>query len=173
MQRNVNVWKRVDWITVFLYLLLVLMGWISIYAAVFSEEHKSILDLNMRYGKQLLWISASILIGIITLSVDTRFFSLFAYFIYAGSLLFLILVLIFGKEVNGARAWFEIGSFRLQPTEFAKVATALALAKYLSAYNFKPDIIKTWIFAFIIIAIPAILISLQPDVGSVIIFSSF
>ncbi|HOK98289.1 MAG TPA: rod shape-determining protein RodA [Bacteroidales bacterium] len=173
MRRNVNVWARIDWFTVILYLILVLMGWINIYAAVYSEEHRSIFDWNMRYGKQLVWIGAAILIALITLSIDTRAFSFFAYAVYAFSLISLLLVLVLGKEVNGARAWFEIGQLRLQPTEFAKVATCLVVAKYLSSYNVRTDKIKTWIIACIFIAIPAMLIALQPDVGSVVVFAAF
>jgi len=173
MQRNVNVWARVDWFTIILYLVMVLMGWVNIYAAVYSEEHRSIFDWNMRYGKQMLWIGAAIVLALISLSIDTRAFSFFAYFIYALSLISLMLVLVLGKEVNGARAWFEIGQLRLQPTEFAKVATCLAVAKYLSSYNARSDKLKTWIIAGIIIAVPAVLIALQPDIGSVVVFAAF
>jgi len=153
--------------------MLVWMGWINIYAAVYSEEHRSIFDWNMRYGKQLIWIGAAIIIAIISLSIDTRAFSFFAYAIYGLSLISLLMVLAFGKEVNGARAWFEIGPLRLQPTEFAKVATCLAMAKYLSSYNARPDKLKTWLIAGIIILIPAALIALQPDIGSVVVFTAF
>ncbi|MCX7986095.1 MAG: rod shape-determining protein RodA [Bacteroidales bacterium] len=173
MRRNVNIWARVDWFTIIIYLIMVLMGWLNIYAAVYSEEHRSIFDWNMRYGKQLLWIGAALIIALVTLSIDTRAYSFFAYVIYALSLISLLLVLVFGKEVNGARAWFEIGQLRLQPTEFAKVATCLALAKYLSSYNVRPDKIKTWVIAGIIMFVPAALIVLQPDVGSVVVFAAF
>ncbi len=173
MKRTVNVWANLDWFTVLLYLILVIMGWINIYAAVYSEEHSSILDFEMRYGKQLIWIGAAILIAIIVLSIDTRVYSFFSYFLYLASIILLALVIVAGKEVNGAKAWFEIGSFRLQPAEFAKVATCLALAKYLSSYNVNITKIKTWVVLLIIIAIPSALIILQPDLGSVLVFFSF
>lgn len=173
MYRNVNIWSRIDWFTVILYLVMVLMGWVNIYAAVYSEEHRSIFDWNMRYGKQLVWFGAAIIIALITLSIDTRAFSFFAYLVYVLSLISLILVLVLGKEVNGARSWFEIGQLRLQPTEFAKVATCLAFAKYLSSYYVRPDKLKTWIIAGIIIALPSFLIVLQPDIGSVVVFAAF
>ncbi|MGC8823803.1 MAG: rod shape-determining protein RodA [Bacteroidales bacterium] len=173
MYRNFNVWARVDWFTIILYLILVLMGWINIYAAVYSEEHRSIFDWGMRYGKQLVWIGAAVVIALITLSIDTRAFSFFAYAAYGLSLISLLLVLVFGKEVNGARAWFEIGPLRLQPTEFAKIATCLAMAKYLSSYNIRPDKFKTWFIAGIIVLIPAALIAIQPDIGSVVVFTAF
>jgi rod shape determining protein RodA len=168
-----SIWSSLDWFTVILYLILVIMGWLNIYAAVYSEEHHSILDFQMRYGKQLIWIIAAIVIAVIVLSIDTRVYTFFAYFIYALSIIGLIMVLGFGKEVNGARAWFEIGPLRIQPTEFAKVATCLAIAKYLSSSNVKIDKIKTWVIVGLLILFPAALIAIQPDIGSVIVFIAF
>ena len=170
MRRAINVWANLDWITVFLYLLLIFMGWLNIYAAVYSEQHNSIFDFDMRYGKQVIWIVAAILIAAVIIFIDTRFYSFFAYAIYAIAVLILLAVIFLGKEVKGARSWFEIMGFHLQPTEFAKVATCLAVAKYLSSYSVKIEKFKTLVIVGIIIFIPMFFIALQPDFGSLIIF---
>jgi rod shape determining protein RodA len=132
-----NIWLNLDWFTVILYLILVVIGWINIYAAVYSEEHQSILDMGQRYGKQLIWIIAGIVLAIVVLSVDSKFYVVFAYHFYAVTIALLVLVLLFGREVNGARAWFEFGSIALQPAELGKFATCLAIAKYMSQFDFK------------------------------------
>ena len=112
---------------------MVVMGWLNIYAAVYNEEHTAILDLSQRYGKQFVWILATIVLAIFIVIIDNRFYFFFGYFIYGGGILLLLLVLILGKEINGAKSWFEFGSFTLQPSEFAKAGTALALARYLNS----------------------------------------
>jgi rod shape determining protein RodA len=172
MKRTVNIWANLDWFTVFIFLLLVIMGWFNIYAAVYSEEHNSIFDLDMRYGKQMIWIIAAFIMAAIIMFIDLRFYSFFAYVIFALTTILLFAVALVGKEVNGARSWFEIGSLRLQPTEFAKIATCLALAKYLSSYNVKIEKLKTLFIVALIIFIPTGLIMMQPDFGSVIVFLS-
>jgi rod shape determining protein RodA len=173
MNRTTNAWARLDWFTVLLYLLLVIMGWLNIYAAVYSEEHKSIFDLDMRYGKQMLWIVAALFLAGVILFIDTRFYSFFAYIIYGLTILVLMAVLVFGKQVNGARSWFELGGgFHLQPSEFAKIGAALALAKYLSSFGVKIEKIKTLIIAAAIIMAPVALITMQPDFGSLIVYFS-
>ncbi len=170
MRRAINIWANLDWITIFLYLILVIIGWLNIYAAVYSEQHKSIFDFDMRYGKQMIWILAALLIAVVIIFIDTRFYSFFAYAIYAIAILVLFSVLIFGKEVKGARSWFEFFGFHLQPSEFAKTATCLAVAKYLSSYSVKIEKFRTLVIVGIIIFIPMLCIALQPDFGSLIIF---
>jgi rod shape determining protein RodA len=172
MRRSINIWKNLDWLTVFLYFILVIMGWLNIYAAVYSEQHQSIFDFDMRYGKQMLWISMSLIMIIVIMLIDTRFYTFFAYVIFGISLILLFLVAYFGKEVNHSRSWFEIAGFHFQPSEFAKVATNLALAKYLSSYGVKIDKTKTILVSTFIIFAPAVLILLQPDFGSVIVYLS-
>ena len=173
MRRNVNILKNVDWFTIFLYLLLVFMGWINIYAAVYNEEYNSILDASQKYGKQLLWICAASVLAISILLVDSKFFSVFANFIYIGMIILLISVLFLGREVNGARSWFELGPIRFQPAEFAKFATCLALAKFMSKFNFKIMTLKNFIILGVITFTPAALIILQNDTGSALVYSSF
>ncbi len=158
---------------VLLYLLLIFIGWINIYSAVYNENHKSILDITQNYGKQLIWIATSIILAVFILFIDSKIFSIFSYVIYGISILLLIGVLFIGKEVSGARSWFQIGSFALQPSEFAKFATNLAIAKYLSSPNIKIKYLKTKTLTVVILGIPAILILLQPDAGSAIIYLSF
>ncbi len=172
MNREINIWKRIDKVTVVIFLLMVAMGWLNIYAAVYNEEHKEILDFSQRYGKQFLWIIATIVLAIFIVIIDTRFWLFFAYFIYAGISLMLLLVLVLGKEINGARSWFEIAGLSLQPSEFAKFGTALALASFLGSRRMDLKRISVLLQASAIIIFPAVLIALQPDMGSTVVFFS-
>jgi rod shape determining protein RodA len=173
LNKRDNIWLNLDWLTVSLYLILILIGWINIYAAVYSEEHQSILDMGQRYGKQLIWIIAGIVLVIVVLSVDSKFYVVFAYHFYIVTIALLVLVLLFGKEVNGARAWFEFGSIALQPAELGKFATCLAIAKYMSQFDFKIQDARSYIALGLLIMIPALLIILQNDAGSAIVFAVF
>ena len=165
-------WKSIDMPIILLYITLVLIGWLNIYAAVFDESHASIFDLEKNYGKQLLWIATALFIGLMVLLIDSKFFSVFSFGIYGITLLMLIAVLFFGKYVNGSRSWFEIGSFRLQPAEFAKFATALVVAKYLSS-GVKMERFSTKISVLGLIGLPMGLILLQGDVGSALTYVAF
>lgn len=127
---------RVDWVTVAVYAALVLMGWLNIYAAVYDDAHASIFDIGQRYGMQMVWIGISAFIALSILLIDDKYYHVLAYPLYWLSLLLLIGVLFFGKEVNGAKSWIMIGPVALQPTEFVKFTTALALARYMSSYTF-------------------------------------
>lgn len=173
MIRRVNIWSSIDWVSVMLYLALVLIGLISIYAAVYNESHSSIFDLSQRYGKQLVWIIAAFFIAISVILIDGKFFSVFAYLIYAGSILLLIAVLVFGQEINNSKSWLQIGGFGIQPAEFAKVGVALALSQYLSAPNIKTQSFRVVGRSIMIIFLPVVLILLQPDAGSAVVFSVF
>jgi len=168
-----TIWLNLDWITVFLYIVLVLLGWVNIYAAVYSDEHQSIFDVAQRYGKQLIWIVAGAILAIMVLTVDSKFYAAFANHIYFFTILLLVAVLFFGKEVNGARAWFEFGSVALQPAELGKFATNLAVAKYISQFDFKIQSLRSYLTLGAIIGLPAILIILQNDTGSALVFSVF
>ncbi len=173
MKRRINKWSEIDWITIILYLLIVVLGWISIYSAVYNEEHDKIFDLSQRYGKQMILIFGALVIALVVVVTDNRFYSLFAYFIYAIAILLLIVVLLLGKEIHGAKSWFEFGPFRLQPAEFAKVGTAMALARYVSSKSFNIKNSKNVFNAVVIILIPAILIYIQPDTGSALVYFAF
>lgn len=172
MNRSFNIWKGIDKTAIVLFLLLILMGWINIYAAVYNEEHSRILDFSQRYGKQFLWIIASIILAVFIVIIDNRFYFFFSWFIYGACMLLLILVVIFGKEINGARSWFEFGAISLQPSELAKFGTALALAGYLNTKHQDLTRLSMIIPASGIILLPAVLTMLQPDLGSAIVYVS-
>lgn len=156
-----------------MYVLLVFLGWINIYAAVYNEDHQSIFDISQRYGKQLMWIGAAFFLAIVILIIEGKFFSAFAYPTYLVMIFLLVTVLIFGREVNGARSWFQLGPVRFQPAEFAKFATCLAISRYISQFNFKIHKFKSLAISGIILFTPAALIILQRDAGSALVYSVF
>lgn len=170
MKRRINIWNNLDKTTILLYLLLVIMGWLNIYAAVYNEEHARIFDVSQRYGKQFIWIVAALVTGILILIIDSRFYIFFSWIIYGVIVFLLILVLIFGTEINGARSWFEFSWFSLQPSEFAKFGTALALAGYLNTRRHDLTRWRVLLPASAIILLPALLTAIQPDMGSTIVF---
>jgi rod shape determining protein RodA len=173
MKRTVNIWQSIDKLTAGLFLLLIILGWLNIYAAVYNEEQTGLLNLSQRYGKQFIWILATLIVAVFIMIIDSRFYLFFSYFIYGFLLLLLVMVLVFGREINGAKSWFEIGPLSLQPSEFAKAGTALALARYLSSSGQELKKLKILIPAVIILLAPAGLIALQPDMGSVVVYFSF
>ncbi len=173
MRRTNSLIDNIDWFLVSLYFILMVFGWLNIYAAVYNEEFQSIFDTSQRYGKQLLWIGTSTLIASIILFIDERFFSTFGYLIYGIIILLLIVVIVIGAETKGATSWFAIGGFKIQPSEFSKFATNLALAKFLSTINIKMDNLKTKLSAIGIIGLPAVLILLQNDTGSALVYGAF
>ncbi len=173
MQRRINIWTNIDWLTVTMYFILVILGWINIYAAVYNEDHQNIFDFSQRYGKQLIWIAAAFVLAFVIFIIDINFYSYFAFLVYGIMIFLLIAVLIFGTKVHGATSWFEIGSFRIQPAEFAKIATALALARYLSSYNVQINNFKTYLRVAAIILLPSLLILLQNDTGSALVYFAF
>ncbi len=164
---------NIDWFTIIVFLTMVLLGWINIYSAQYDPERSSIFNLDMRYGKQFLWIVFSLMLAVIISLIDSRFYVFFAYLIYAIAILLLITVLIVGKEVKGAQSWISLGGFQIQPSEFAKPAVALALAKYLSGFNVNLKSFNTFLISAAIIFGPVLLIMLQPDTGSALVFFAF
>ncbi len=173
MREQKNILQNIDRWLVIIFLLLVCMGWISIYAAVYNDDHQSILDLSQNYGKQAIWIAGAFLIALSILIIDGKFFAAFSYPIYILFMLLLLLVLGVARDVKGAVSWIDIGSFKLQPSEFAKFATNMALAKYLSTLDIKMKDWKTKIFSLLIIGLPAALILLQNDTGSALVYAAF
>jgi len=172
VKRTVNIWTGIDKTAIILFLLLIIMGWINIYAAVFNEEHTGILDFSQRYGKQFIWIVAGLVLAVFLVIIDNRFYFFFSWFIYGTCMLLLILVVIFGKEINGAKSWFEFGGISLQPSELAKFGTALALASYLNTRRQDLTRLSVIVLASAIIIFPAMLTLLQPDMGSAIVYFS-
>ncbi len=173
MRERQGILQNIDWVTVLLFLLLAMIGWINIYAAVYNDEHASIFDFSQRYGKQLMWIFAALFIGLVIIIIDASFFITFSYVIYGISILSLLAVLVVGTEIAGSKSWFQFGGIALQPAEFAKFATCLALAKYLSTFNVSLKRLKTKIVASAIILLPAALVLLQNDTGSALVYFIF
>ncbi len=163
---------RIDWITVLLYLALVLIGWVNIYAAVFDDAHSSILDIGQRYGKQLIWIIAAAMLAFMILLTDAKVYNAFAWFIYGFMLVLLAAVLVMGTEISGSKSWFQVGGIAIQPAEFGKFATCLALARYLSSYSTDFSRFRDKVIAIIIILSPSMLVLLQNDTGSAVVYAS-
>lgn len=172
MNNQRGLFFNVDWFIILTYLVLCIIGWFNIHAAVYDPNNPSIIDLDTNYGKQLIFIISAVIIGFVILLLDSKFFNTFSPVFYGISILLLILVLIIGRNVGGNQAWIPIGSFRLQPSEFAKFSTCLLLAKYLSSGTVKVQELKTQIIATVIILFPTALILLQPDAGSALTFTS-
>lgn len=182
-----SLFYGIDKITIFIYLLLVFMGWLNIYAAVYNEEHQSIFDTTQKYGKQLIWIASAIFIAVMILIIDAGFYTVFAYFFYGIILLACIAVPYLGREVKGSRSWFRFGDFGIQPAEFMKFATNLALAKFLSNVNIEvensarrnrlSDLIRNYkntLVAVAILGAPLVIIKLlQDETGLAIVFIAF
>ena len=165
--------EEIDWTTVLLYLLLVIFGWMNVFASSYNEQVTSIFNINQNYGDQLLWILASFLMIIVLFAIDHRFYHYFAYVFYGFAILLLIAVLAVGVEVNNSKSWIRIMGFNFQPAEFVKIATAMALAKFLGGYNIKLWTWKSMIIVCALIGLPVLLIIMQPDAGTAMVFSCF
>lgn len=164
---------ELDWLTILLYFVLVFLGWFNIYAAVFDESlPHSLFDLSSNSGKQLLFIGASLLIIVSVLILDFKFYDSFAYIIYFIFIILLISVLFFGKEVAGSQSWFHIGGFSFQPSEFAKFATVLAMAKYLGQGHKRLDKLKNQVIALAIMITPLLLTIIQGDTGTAMVYGA-
>lgn len=168
-----SIWSDVDWVAIVLYVALVVIGWVNIYAAGYNLEHVSIFDTTQEYGKQFIWICTAFILALLIMLIEGDLFRRTAFIVYGIVILLLVGVLIFGKEVNGAKAWFGFGSFGIQPSEFSKFAISLALAAILSKPARKFQNLQTKIIAAGLISIPAMLIMMQPDTGTVLVFAAF
>ncbi|WP_299243872.1 rod shape-determining protein RodA [uncultured Aquimarina sp.] len=163
----------IDWLTVLIFLLLIGFGWVNIYSASYDDEIFSLTDFSRPYVKQLYWIALSVIIVIITQAIETKFYERFAGLIFVLSIVSLLGLFLFGKNINGATSWYAFGPVGLQPSEFAKAATALALAKFLSDMQTNINLINHQLRAFLIIALPALIIIPQPDPGSALVYAAF
>lgn len=172
--KNASYGRNIDWFTILLYAALVIFGWMAVYSSMYNLTGKNyVFDLTKNYGKQIMFIGISALIALMIMTVEYRFFFGFSYFIYGSVLLLLMAVLVLGAHTKGAQAWFKVGDFKIQPSEFAKFATALAFAKFLSPFNFKLTDKKNLLRAIAIVGIPAILVLIQNDTGTFLVFVSF
>ena len=173
MVRRNNIVANIDWISILLWMVIMAFGWMNIYSANIMEADSGIFDVSQRFGKQLIWIGASIALAVLLFVLDAKFYIYFSYMLYAILVLVLMGVLVFGTEINGARSWFVIGGFQFQPSEFAKPLTALALARLLTSHNFEIRKFGNLMKAGAIILIPPALILLQPDLGSTLVYFAF
>ena len=168
-----SVFKDIDWFTVILYLVLVIAGAFSIYAASYKFDDASIWDFSQFSGKQLRWIGLSLVLGLFLILVDVRFYENYAYVIYIAMVLLLIVTIAIAPDIKGSRSWLVLGPMSLQPAEFGKFATALALAKLFSSYNFHLNASRNnYLKALAIILLPFVLIILQKETGSALVYLS-
>lgn len=170
--RQISLVRNIDWVTIAIYLLLVIAGWFCIYGAVYHFEDASFWDFSYRYGKQLVWIGCSVVIASVLLMLDSRLYNVFAYAIYAAMLALLLVTIFVAPEIKGSRSWLVLGPVSLQPAEFAKTATCLALAKFMSTYGFKMSRLSDVIKVCLIIVVPMLMIILQNETGSALVYVS-
>ncbi len=171
--RKINILKELDWTTVILFLVLLFMGWISVYGASYDFDHPGIFDFSQRAGKQLVWIVCSIFLGAVLLMIDSRIYEIFAYYIFAIALMLLIATIFLAHDIKGSRSWLVLGPISIQSAEFAKFATALAIARCMSSYNFKLKGLGSYIPILAFIFVPVILILLQKETGLALVFLAF
>src|SRR5690606_68479 len=168
---NQSVIANVDWLSIFLYAVLVIFGWMNIYSASLPLEPTSIFDLSQIYGKQLLFIGIAIPVVIVILSLDAKIYEKYAIIYYIIGILLLMGLFVFGKTIKGQTNWYQFGGISMQPSEFAKIGTALLLAKYISDTQNIFQTLKEQAIAIGIIILPVAFIMLQPDAGSAMIFA--
>jgi rod shape determining protein RodA len=171
--KNQSVKNNIDWITVIIYTALVALGWMNIYSADITPDSNYLFDITQNYGKQLIFIGCNIVLVFLILSIDAKIYERFASVFFGASLILLAGLFVAGKTVAGQRCWYAIGSFTIQPSEFAKAATALALAKYLSDSQVNLKNFNHQLIGLLIIGLPILLILPQPDPGSALIFTMF
>ena len=174
MFKRDSVTYSIDWLVLLLYFTLVIMGWFNIYGASYDLDHEgSMFNFDFRAGKQFIWIITAFVIGGVILLLDYRFFNYFAYYIYALTILLLIITIFIAPEIKGSRSWLVMGPISIQPAELAKVSTALVLAKWMSRYNFKMKSPRDFIPLIFFILLPFGLIVLQREIGSALVFTTF
>ncbi len=171
--RTINIWKTIDWWTICLYFILVIAGWLSIYGAGYDFDHVGIFDLSGRAGNQLLWVIISVIIGFSIVMVENDWYDVFAYWIYGFIILLLIATIFLAPDIKGSRSWLVLGPINLQPAEFSKFATALALAKLMNQYKFKLMDLKNFALVLCLIVTPMLLILMQHETGSALVFLAF
>ena len=171
--RSVSLWKTLDWVTIGIYLLLIIGGWFSVCGASYDYGDRDFLDFSTRAGKQFMWIICSFGLGFILLMLEERMYDMFAYLVYIGLILLLIVTIFIAPDTKGSRSWLILGPVSLQPAEFAKFATALALAKFMNAYSFNIKKWKCFLTLVSFILLPMLLIVLQKETGSALVYLAF
>lgn len=168
-----SVLRSLDWWTISIYLALLIFGWISVCGASYTYGETDIFSLSTRSGMQIIWIGTSLVLGFVLLMLDDRFYDTFAYVIYAALMLLLFVTIFNPHEIKGSRSWLVLGPLRLQPAEFAKFATALAVAKLMSTYGFTMENLKHFMAAIALVFLPILLIIGQRETGSALVYLSF
>ena len=171
--RKTEIWKTVDWLTIILYVVLVVAGWFSICGASYEFDNVGLFDPSGRPGSQLMWMGLSVGLIFVLLMLESEFFDVFAYLIYAGFIVLLIATIFLAPNIKGSHSWLVLGPVRLQPAEFAKFATALAVAKLMNTYGFKLTVAKNFIAVLSLIFLPMICILLQQETGSALVYLAF
>lgn len=172
MSRTKFLIGDIDWRLISLYLFLLIAGWLNIYSSEYNDNQSQIINMSLSHGKQLIWIAISLGLGLFILLLDSRVFHTLSYLGYVVGILLLLATIIVGTVVNGAKGWLVIGGFQLQTGEIAKVTTALALSKWMSNYGFSMAVNKARLQTFVIAFLPAIIVMLQNDLGSALVFFS-
>lgn len=168
-----NIFLGIDWVLVLFYFLLIFLGWLNIYSATITDTEASLINLDSEYGKQIIWICLSVPLILFILMFEAKLYEKYASLLYIIGLLFLVGLFVFGKNINGATSWYNLGIFSLQPSEFVKASTALAMAKLVSEKTFNLKNLNTQLEALALLFIPALLITLQPDPGSALVYVAF
>lgn len=178
--RKTSLWQTVDWITVLLFALLVIAGWFSICGASYDFDNTGLFDPDGRPGSQLIWIGTSVVLIFVIMLLEKDFYDVFAYLIYGAIILLLLFTIVgaiaelpFVPDIKGSRSWLVLGPVRIQPAEFAKFATALALAKLMNGYGFRLTEPKNFIISLVIILVPMVCILLQKETGSALVYLAF
>ncbi len=171
--RNVNMWRSVDWFTIILYFVLVLCGWLSICGATYDFGDADFLSFSSFTGKQLVWIGCAVLLSLILLSIERKYYEMFAYPVYIGFVILLAVTIFIAPDIKGSHSWLVLGPIRIQPAEFSKFATALCLARLLSSYGFSMEKRSDFIKMIAVVVIPMLLIVLQNETGSALVYLAF
>lgn len=172
MRRQENLLHKIDWLTVGLYLGLVVFGWFTIFAASYDFDNTQLFDFSMNHGKQLIWMACALVVAVVVMLVDSKFYNNIAYVFYALMILLLILTIFIAPDIKGSHSWLRFGSFQIQPAEFAKYATLLCLAKFMSSYQFTLANSRNMMIALGIIFLPSVIIIAQSETGSALVFVS-
>ncbi len=173
VRRSDSLWKTLDWVTICIYLLLIIAGWFSVCGASYDYGDRDFLDFSTRAGKQFIWIICSFGLGFVLLMLEDRMYDMFSYILYIGLMLLLIVTIFIAPDVKGSRSWLVLGPVSLQPAEFAKFATALALAKYMNTYLFSIKKFKSFLVVLGIVLLPMLLIIMQKETGSALVYFAF
>lgn len=171
--RKASIWSSVDWVTVILFLTLILLGWFSVSGASYEYGNPNLLDFDTRSGKQFIWMMCSLVVAFVLLMLDENIYDVFAYLIYGAMIALLVVTIFIAEDVKGSRSWIQIGQISIQPAEFAKFATALALAKYINRHSFSMGRAKDFLTLLAIILLPVLLIVLQSETGSALVYFAF